>query len=628
MQLINTFPPYGDESPSGYYRRLSTANALTGWKELARLCDVTVAKSALFARPEHVSVSLGLDLAWSQQATAHDDIAREWKTLRRTGCEAICPQCLVESVHLRISWEHRYIVACPTHDIVLSDACDACGEKLNSNREQIEYCQCGHDLRLNEGRPATEAQLWLAALLVSGGTSSGGRVPVVTDVGIDLVAQLVRALCLFSDPHIFPRRQNTVPPRTVQESVEFLRPLESLLANWPSGFESHVSERIAAGPSDARTLNTLLGPWYHQLRAFAECEPLQPFLAAIGRVAAREFDGLLGLDAAAEVTTRDSAYVLVAEAAKRIGVSRDALVTQLKSGQLAHRTRIFGTRGQAFEVPVAEVKAVVAARNGWVSEKAACEDLGVPLSVLQRLVDAELLVYAADWRADLRKGGPVESRSITELISRLRHHRPVGLQQDDRKIALRALTSRRAGDKKALVAALRAIATGDIRPLSTGELVGDFQYPLTAVSKHFSTPILEAGLSIQALSRMTGWKWESISHWIEEGLLQSHSIVLRGQPCRVVLPAQLLEFCQTYVPLADLARHVGSKSSALSERMEGIEIVGSLALPGGQRRGGLIRIADLARLTLAKHRVQSKGGAPAELDETHENHNAGPARLW
>ena len=35
---------------------------------------------------------------------------------------------------------------------------------------------------------------------------------------------------------------------------------------------------------------------------------------------------------------------------------------------------------------------------------------------------------------------------------------------------------------------------------------------------------------------------ESIAHWIDEGLLESHEIVLRGQPCRVVMPEQLLAF--------------------------------------------------------------------------------------
>ena len=62
------------------------------------------------------------------------------------------------------------------------------------------------------------------------------------------------------------------------------------------------------------------------------------------------------------------------------------------------------------------------------------------------------------------------------------------------------------------------------------------------------------------------------------------------------MPAQLLEFQRKYIPLADLAKSIGSKSSILTLRNPDIEVLGSLTLPCGQRRGGLVRIADLTRL--------------------------------
>src|SRR5690606_40058931 len=106
------------------------------------------------------------------------------------------------------------------------------------------------------------------------------------------------------------------------------------------------------------------------------------------------------------------------------------------------------------------------------------------------------------------------------------------------------------------------------------------------------------GMSMQQLSKLTGWKWESISHWINEGLLDSESITLRGQACRVVLPHQLLAFRQTYVPLADLAHAMGTKSSAPTKLLSGIELVGARPLPSGAIRGGLVRNADLCRLAV------------------------------
>jgi hypothetical protein len=145
---------------------------------------------------------------------------------------------------------------------------------------------------------------------------------------------------------------------------------------------------------------------------------------------------------------------------------------------------------------------------------------------------------------------------------------------------------------------LRAIAAGEILPVTTSELPGSNQYALADISEHFSRPVAEAGTSLQELSEMTGWKWESIDHWVSLGLLECSTLKLRGQVRRVVMPHQLLAFTRTYIPLADLARQLGTKSSALTARFEGIEVVGAQSLPSGSRRGGLLRTADLASKAL------------------------------
>jgi len=119
------------------------------------------------------------------------------------------------------------------------------------------------------------------------------------------------------------------------------------------------------------------------------------------------------------------------------------------------------------------------------------------------------------------------------------------------------------------------------------------------VQRYFGTPLLEAGRSIHQLSNATEWKWESVSHWLELGLLEAGSIVLRGQPCRVVAPEHLLRFPQTYIPVADVARAMGTTSTALSDQLTVLEVVSGKALPNGAQRGGLLRLADLGRRAVA-----------------------------
>lgn len=58
--------------------------------------------------------------------------------------------------------------------------------------------------------------------------------------------------------------------------------------------------------------------------------------------------------------------------------------------------------------------------------------------------------------------------------------------------------------------------------------VGELQYLLSDVRRFFGTPLLEVGLSVNQLARLTGWKHDSIDHWMDSGLLESFPIVLRG----------------------------------------------------------------------------------------------------
>jgi hypothetical protein len=157
--------------------------------------------------------------------------------------------------------------------------------------------------------------------------------------------------------------------------------------------------------------------------------------------------------------------------------------------------------------------------------------------------------------------------------------------------------SRRVGDKRALADVFRAITSGALRPAAALPTsgIGRFVFRESEVRRYFGTPLLEAGMSLHELTNMTGWKHESVSYGIEEGYLEAETIMLRGQTCRVVMPAQLLNFFRKYVPLTHMAKLLGTRLSALARRLEGVEVIGAKPLGDGGRRGGLVRLADLAR---------------------------------
>lgn len=597
-RLLKTFTLMDDESGLGFYRRLSSANGLSGWKELARLSEVSSARSSLFARPEHVASMLGMEGAACRLASAREERALGWRALRRGGFDAVCPHCLQESPHIRVAWGHTYVVACPVHKTLLVDRCDACGDRLSDRRELIDYCSCGHHLLSNETRPASPAQLWVASAITHGTTDDNQSLPRLIDVHPDLFTLLVRNLCQLYDPTLTVTRQNAAAPKSVLESVEFLKPLEYLLHEWPRGFEAHVRDRIAVGSSASRTLNTRLGKWYLRLKELGPDDSQNPFLEAVHQLAAREYEGVLALDHVTGHRGRSATHCMLPEAAARIGVHRATMVKAVATGEVAAITRPYANQGVAREIAVAEVEAIVSARRGWISEKSARELLNVPPSVFANMVQAGWVTPNFSARYDIRKGSPIELLAL----ERLQAHLLTGALRvgkcEREWIQLKELHARRLGDKQSIVRLLKAIHSGEVRPLARVTCVGDLTFLRSEVATFFSSKAVEAGLSVHALSRATGWKWESISHWIDEGLLEAEPAVLRGQPCRIVMPEQLIKFSSTYVPLSSLAHSVNARSSELLERLGSIKTFGGKPLPGGAVRGALVRLSDLAQAAL------------------------------
>lgn len=597
MTLIVTSPPHEDESGFGYYRRLAADNHFWSWRDVASVAGVARTRSAFFVSPDHLAGALGIEQAWSRFAALQEQASRAWRGLRRGQTDAVCPRCLEEAAYLRNHWEHAFSVACHRHHVRLLDRCDACSQPLSVHRPRIDQCPCGNDLCRMQTTPCTDAQQWLSSLIATGGQTTRGIEPTLRRVDVKALTVLVRTLCLFADPVAPPPRRNSVSPGSIAEAVELLLPLEALLKDWPNGFEAHVAERIAVGRKDARTLNNLLGQWYAHLKRACQGKALAPFLEAVIRVAARDFDGALGLDMAGEVVTRVTEHYRASEAAAALGVGRDLLVKAVKRGEVRHRTSRFGTRGLVYEVSRTEVERIQARRAEWVSEDVAAEVAGVPVSVLRNMMAAEVIASDAQWRRDLCKGGPVERKSLDDLLARL--NAAVRAKPDaEQLLSWAELSSRRMGDRRAIQAAMAAASAGELVPVRRGKRIGQVQFLRAEVQSYFGTPVLEAGMSVHQLSKATGWKWESVSHWMEQGLLDSGAIRLRGQPCRVVTPEHLLRFRQTYIPLADLARALGTTSTALTTQLPGVDIVGAKPLPSGVRRGGLVRLADLARLAV------------------------------
>jgi hypothetical protein len=512
MSLIFTYAPRDDESGMGFYRRLSADNALFSWRNLTDTAGVERSRRALLTRTDDVARNLGLEPAWAESAKQKEDLCRNWGRLHRAQSDTVCPACLAEALYLRHQWEHTYVTACPKQRIQLVDQCNACGKHLSPERLYIGLCSCGHDLGSLPQMPALPVQHWLSTLVASDGQTSGSMEPVLHGVDINVLVKVIRVLCLHADAKQPGLARRSALPKTIAEAVEFLAPLEVLLADWPISFQAHVEERIAAGRKDARTLNTLLGDWYISLRKLCQGTTLEPLLQIIIDVAARKSDCVLGLDSAKTMAEDATRYVRASDAARTIGVSVSRLHDSIQAGECEHRTRRTGTRGQIYEIPCVEVERIQEQRAEWISDTAACELASIPPVVLERMKAAGVISSDTRWREDLIKGGPVLRQSVLDLYQRVDRWSESAAVSHDATLTWSELTSRRMGEKQAIESLMQAVANGDVKAVARAVTLGEMSFLRSDVSQYFGTPLLEAGMSIQQLAKATGWKWESISH--------------------------------------------------------------------------------------------------------------------
>lgn len=594
MELTYLFEPKADESPLGYYRRLAAANALTGWKELAVMAEVSPSRTGLLGAQEHVAKMLNMPQDWSDRLAHQEQSLRAIRSLHRSARDAVCPHCLADEPYLRVSWEHAYVTACAHHQVRLVDRCPSCNSPLDPFRASLTACSCGQELTHIHSEPASAAELWLSSALAE--VDAPGIAPDIKGADLRDVAQLVRTLCQRASVGDAARpRRNAAAPKSVSEALAFLAPLQALLSEWPRGYEEHVRTRISTGPEQARTLRSRLGLWYTQLRRVAASGPLHAFLVPVQRIAAAEFDGVVGLE---DVEGwEDLNYVRLGDAARHAQMTVPTLRRAIDTGQVEHRTRRLGTKGKVYEVRRTDLERVIEARRDWMTEAAACKALDVSPKVLFNMASSGLLDADFDWVKDVLKGGPIRTSSVDNASQCLKASQATNPAAGER-IVFRDLTSRRLGDNTAIQTLMRAIQSGEVQAQGAAETVGALEYRLSDVRRFFGTPLLEAGLSVSQLAQLTGWKHESINHWIEEGLLESHAIVLRGQPCRVVMPAQLLAFNRTYMPVSDLAKLVGVRAWNLTKQLTPIGVIAGKAIATGRQRGALVKLSDVAAMAV------------------------------
>lgn len=600
--LIELFPPERTEGPIEYMRRLSVRNGYGDWRSLVRATGVNPSLNALWKNKPTLADAFGLDPAWLDgvMPPAAAGLGLHDPFFRRTSSDAVCPQCLAEADHLHHAWSHSLVSACPDHGSTLIDTCPSCEQALSDSRFDLASCDCGYPLHEATAPSASPFELWVSARLAGDMRPIKGLPEIGAPEDYIGLGKLLFSLAIRLDPSEKVKTGKTSRPHDLAQTRELIASVAPLFANWPQGFNTHVRDRLAAGNPAVFSPSGRLGAWYMALHsACRKANAFAPLWTAFSDAMIDHFDGnLRGQRVITPSPDRERQFVSVAEAARLIGVSAPKLSTALRDGHVAGH---FSKQGTAYTLALmhrSEVERIGAERSRWISASTASALLGVPPSVIAHLVGADLLASDDGWVKDILKGGPIEKASAETLLERLRSL--VGPREVAETLRFGQLIGRRTTDSKGIRRLYQAIASGEIRATgyTPGHGLDGLTFATEEIRRYLGSVGLADGMTLTQLEKTTGWKYEALSYWAQSGLLITIDVLLHGRSTRLVTNAALADFRRTWVPISDLAQALGTKSSALTAKIaqRGITIYGQLTLPSGAKRGGLLRLADLAAL--------------------------------
>lgn len=173
MYLMRTPAPFADESPRGYFCRLSEENGYESSDSLAHLLGTTanrVASSGWDYLQLRLAVGPLCPIPDSFGYRAPGKVTREGGQLlghaihlRHIGLQKarVCAPCLEELIYVPSLWDLKAFIACPTHGTLMIRRCLECGKYLPYARPGLLVCRCGFDLRR---LPILQAPSSLAAL--------------------------------------------------------------------------------------------------------------------------------------------------------------------------------------------------------------------------------------------------------------------------------------------------------------------------------------------------------------------------------------------------------------------------------------------------------------------------------
>lgn len=590
--------PYADESINGYLVRLTEENFVGSVNTL--MSETGVRFKALYSPTEAKAVAkgLGLDSDLIVRLGAYEQVKGQLGLGRflRKAAVPVCVPCLKEHGYIRQAWHCELVTCCPEHNCLLQAECPDCRDALDLKRPTVRYCRCGCDLTDVPVVDAAPADLFITRLLMGqvDATSLGlSSEPENLDAFLFYLANIQR-----DEPY---RKNGAISWAQARELVQASHYFASDLL---PRFRAFAKERVeAANERDSIGFMPSLGSWYKEMntqfsdaaygpvRTVAYEIIVKHAVAPLNRKMKQIGAELLGVKGA----------LTVAEAARMLKSSPDRVIAAVKTGELAGTT-LQGAANEYSLVQRADVDAHRTAAEDFIDGKEVLKILSITRRVKDRLTEAGVLCPVSRAERPLFARGHYRKSEAFALLDKLSVGCP-DISCADVGLTLTEISGKKFADKQA-AELFRQIFQGQIKPMGRVKgipgLAGfRFDEDDIRIAEREDPALRE--LTITELSKLTGWKHETIKGWVDGGFLQGREVEDRKHGMLVGLP-ELITFLSTYAVSADAAARLGSKSVWLMKPLNAAGVVaeGAHETSASTQRGVLFSIDALINVASNK----------------------------
>lgn len=459
-----------------------------------------------------------------------------------------CPCCLELSPHLRGVWGLKLQCVCTTHRIMLVGRCPTCGATQRFERSDIARCPCGGRLAAAERLAASPLQCRIGNSLVHG--SIGNVSSTLPELSAAEWHRLVRYLGQFTLQSQPQRPGQIAGLHRLEVAAAAIANTALLLDTWPQHFTAllaAIQSREPRTQSLARSFGRLYRILYMDLQA-----PCFEFLR-------RAFEGYLHENWWGYIGRRNRSLradtvsrhprMSVDEAAKLAGTA-PSVARHLVQAHLIPSVTSETPSGRCNRtVHKGDIERLVELTQDTMTLAEAARSLALPERRVRALVDSGVIAPVVSRRSTRAAAWRFQRAELARLAAVVGEPCDVAHAVAFKRI----LQSWRLRDGE-FVALVKAIEGGDLRSVSSmphplGEAVLDAE----AVRAYLQTTraSVDDWLSVDRAAHLLGVKQQVAYELIAVGLLKS-TPTRSGH--RRISRANLREFQDTYVSLADLAR--------------------------------------------------------------------------